>query len=1015
MQDQGKRIRWMVWGLVAVALVAGLLTVGMVGWTLSKVRAERAQLVEEERRLVQASEEVSRLALGSREELEALLRGGSGEATGVEAIGALRETVRRQLKNTTDETLRPTLSGLEEAVADLEKLLRHALAWRTDYTVASEDLKQQRTLGGVRQMLHTMGAAVETLDGRQRLQEAIQHRKWQRANDAEKFRLAGEILGRQGQAGTQVLRGVRSELADVGRLVEELAGEQQADNLTNVKDNKLKQALARLRGSVRALAGSRTAPAQLGSETVEGLYIALFGKGYSIDEAHQTIRVGRGGLYALRSDVLRLREEREKLRTEMQGVFTRIEAIEDEFSGLAQEHAKSLAKGVEDRLTDVRDNMLIVGGLCFTGFLGLAWMISGGIGRQVTTIQEARASADESNRVTQRLLVEQQAAAEALRQAEEKYHSIFENAVEGIYQSTPDGKFMSVNPALADMYGYDSPEEVMKSITNIKEQVYVNVEDRDRFTRESDHEGKVHNLEYQVRRRDGSTFWVSENARTVRNDAGELLYYEGTIQDISARKRAQEELQRAKEVADTANRAKSEFLANMSHELRTPLNGILGYAQILRRDGSLTEKQRSGVEVIQRSGDHLLTLINDILDLSKIEAQKLELQLTEFHLPDFLQQIANIIRVRAEQAGLSFVYEPVSGLPVGVRGDEKRLRQVLLNLMGNAVKFTEKGGVALKVERDGTGKDSTKLRFQVEDTGRGIPAEKLDEIFQPFQQVHDSTRHVEGTGLGLAITQRLVALMGGKLGVTSELEKGSTFWFTVDLLEVEAGAIAPKKKERVITGYKGARRPILVVDDKSANRGIVTCLLEPLGFEVHEAVDGQDGLTKASDLRPDLIFMDLVMPVLDGIEATRRIRSLPELKDIIIIASSASAFEFNRQDSLGAGCNDFLPKPIRAEELFEMLATHLGIEWVYDAEPSPDQGEEQPDVLTVVAPPKEEIVALLELVKKGKIMAIRERITKIEQMGESYRPFATELQRLAKSFNMPELTKFLTPYLEAAQ
>ncbi len=351
---------------------------------------------------------------------------------------------------------------------------------------------------------------------------------------------------------------------------------------------------------------------------------------------------------------------------------------------------------------------------------------------------------------------------------------------------------------------------------------------------------------------------------------------------------------------------------------------------------------------------------------------------------------------------------------MGVRGDEKRLRQVLLNLLGNAVKFTETGGVTLKLGYDESARGSSPLRFQVEDTGMGIPSDKLEEIFQPFQQVGDQSRQVEGTGLGLAITKKLVGLMGGTLGVTSRLGKGSRFWVTVDLPTVQDWRDSAPVKERNIFGFKGTRKRILVVDDKPENRAVLLTLLAPLGFEVFEATDGQDSLAQAAQHRPDLVFMDLVMPVKDGIEATRRIRESSELNNILVIASSASAFDFNRQDCFAAGCYDFLPKPVRADDLFEKLRVHLEVAWVYESEPPPEQAEEPVDA-SVLAPLREELLALLNLSKKGKITGIRERITKIEQMGDPYRPFAAELQRLAKSFDMRELREFLRPYVQEPQ
>ncbi|HEY9659338.1 MAG TPA: ATP-binding protein, partial [Allocoleopsis sp.] len=346
--------------------------------------------------------------------------------------------------------------------------------------------------------------------------------------------------------------------------------------------------------------------------------------------------------------------------------------------------------------------------------------------------------------------------------------------------------------------------------------------------------------------------------------------------------------QRAEEIAQSANRAKSEFLANMSHELRTPLNGILGYAQICQKDRALSEQQKNRIAVIHQCGEHLLTLINDVLDLSKIEARKMELYPKEFHFDEFLQSIAEICKIKAEQKGISLIYQTLSPLPRVIRADDKRLRQVLLNLLGNAVKFTETGTIAFKV-----GYHEQKIRFQVEDSGVGIASDQLEEIFQPFQQVGDNSRKPEGTGLGLAISRQLIEMMGGALQVRSTLGAGSTFWFDLDLPEIASSIDAVNPSQRPIIGIKGNQRKILVVDDKPTNRAILVNLLEPIGFDMLEAVDGEDGLTKAQMFHPDAILLDLVMPNLDGFEATRRLRAMPTLKDTIVIAVSASVFEFD--------------------------------------------------------------------------------------------------------------------------
>ncbi len=612
--------------------------------------------------------------------------------------------------------------------------------------------------------------------------------------------------------------------------------------------------------------------------------------------------------------------------------------------------------------------------------------------------------------------MEQKKAAEAFKNLSRHNELILNSAGEGIFGLDADGKTSFINLAGARMVGWEVEELVGKpqhaTLHPTRSDgtpcrmdscpIYAAIRE------EGSHGGDNEILW----RKDGTHFPIEWVSNPIRDEQGQLLGSVVTFGDITERKRTQKEMAQAKEAAETANRAKSEFLANMSHELRTPLNGILGYAQILKRDHHLADHYKSGIEVIQQSGEHLLTLINDILDLSKIEARKLELQLAAFDLPEFIQNIADIIRIRAEQAGLSFVYEPAMHLPGGVLGDEKRLRQVLLNLLSNAVKFTEKGGVLLKVEPERPpNQPCHTLRFQVEDTGIGISKDKLEEIFLPFQQVGTRSQQIEGTGLGLAITKRLVSLMGSSLNVTSTPGKGTTFWFVLDLAEALVSAPGVETMNRKIIGIKGSPKRVLVVDDKWENRSILVNILAPLGFEISECEDGREAVTRTLEWRPDVILMDLVMPVMDGFEATRHIRQIPEVKSVVVIASSASVFEQNRQNSLEAGCNDFLPKPIRTESLFALLQQHAGVEWQYEGSPEPGpQLHETP--LELIPPPAGELQELFDLAKKGKIMGVREHIARLEQLERKYQPFTVTLRQYAKGFNLRKLCEFLRPYLE---
>ena len=500
--------------------------------------------------------------------------------------------------------------------------------------------------------------------------------------------------------------------------------------------------------------------------------------------------------------------------------------------------------------------------------------------------------------------------------------------------------------------------------------------------------------------------------RTVENQRRQLeIQVAERTRELSI---AKEVAEKARRLAQVANQAKSEFLSSMSHELRTPLNGILGYVQILKRDRELSTRQTDSLNVIQQSGEHLLTLINDILDLAKIEAGKMELYPADVHLPSFLEGVAGIIRARAGQKDLLFAYEPQEPLPGGIRADETRLRQVLLNLLGNGLKFTDQGRVTFRVsELVRKQPDRSLLRFEIEDSGVGMTPTQLERIFLPFEQVGDVKRRAEGTGLGLTISRRLVRAMGGELQVKTEPGQGSTFWFEVEFPIPEAADAEPTFRAEAIVGYRfaGERQcRVLVVDDKPYNRSIIVDLLEPLGFSVAEAEDGQQGVAQAQALQPDLIVMDLVMPVMTGFEAAQAIRQIAAIKDVVIIAASASVFEQDRQASGTAGCDGFIPKPVNTEQLFDLMATHLDLEWIYEGPERAVRAE-----ISFEPPPPEELAILLEMSRRGNIRGIRERAIRIGRMDDAYRPFGDRLEQLARDYNEEEIRVLIEQYMGAEQ
>ena len=522
-------------------------------------------------------------------------------------------------------------------------------------------------------------------------------------------------------------------------------------------------------------------------------------------------------------------------------------------------------------------------------------------------------------------------------------------------------------------------------------------------------------------------YWEPEDVRLLEQIANQMGVALQQAELFAQIQHQSVQLAKAKEAADAANRAKSEFLANMSHELRTPLNAILGFTQLMNRDRKISTEQQEYLGIVMRSGEHLLALINDILEMSKIEAGRATLNETVCNLNRLLASLEDMLKIRAISKGLQLIFEKTSFLPQYVRIDEGKLRQVLINLIGNGIKFTHKGSVTLRVGRRGVGnlaitnhqppttnhqppttnhQPPTTLTFEIEDTGIGIAAEEIELIFEAFTQTATSQNSQQGTGLGLPISRSFVQLMGGDITVKSTLNRGSIFRFEVPIETVtEAEITTPTPMQRVVgLAPNQPECRILVVEDNWENRYLLVKLLKTMGFQVEEAENGAEAIAIWENWEPHLIFMDMQMPVMDGYEATKRIKSHHKSQATTIIALTASAFEENRTQILAVGCDDFVRKPFPEDLLFSKIAEHLGVCYRYQKKTSPPTppSDELPQILDTVSLEK-----AISVMPKDWINQLHQASAEcsydlvfglIEQIPAEHAPLIAHLKSLADNF-----------------
>ena len=468
--------------------------------------------------------------------------------------------------------------------------------------------------------------------------------------------------------------------------------------------------------------------------------------------------------------------------------------------------------------------------------------------------------------------------------------------------------------------------------------------------------------------------------------------------------------QAAQMAAETASQAKSVFLANMSHELRTPLNAILGFSQLMVRDAAMSPAQREYVDVISRSGEYLLQLINDVLEMSKIEAGRVTLHIESFDVYHMLASLEEMLKVRASSKGLYLLFERSERVPPYLRTDESKLRQVLINLISNGIKFTWQGGITVRIDYPG----DECLLVEVQDTGVGIERAELNRVFEIFTQAKSGQESHEGTGLGLPISRRFVRLMGGDISVQSEIGKGSVFTFTIRAEQVDSGPSLVTGTRREVIGLAPGQPAyrILVAEDRWESRTLLVKLLEPVGFSLLVAENGADACALFESSAPDLIFMDMRMPIMDGYEATRRIKATERGKLTPIIALTASAFEHERAQILAVGCDDFIRKPLNAPEVFDKLALYLRVRFVYKDQTSempviePDRPLTAADLACLPAEWRAQLHRAARAANADEVFAL------IETIRMDHVPLAAELARLVNSFRFDIIMEVADPLLD---
>jgi len=633
-------------------------------------------------------------------------------------------------------------------------------------------------------------------------------------------------------------------------------------------------------------------------------------------------------------------------------------------------------------------------------------------------------------------ITERQQMEAALQESEQRYELATRAAKVGVWEWNLETNEFYIDPTIKAILGY-TETEIANNFNHWITSIHPDDQSTFLTTTQAHLAGETseYRVEHRMMHKDGSIRWIVVRGQAIRDTQGKGIRMIGTNTDITERKLAEIALQEAKEAADAANRAKSTFLANMSHELRSPLNAILGFAQLMSNSVTLPQQYQNNLRIIHNSGEHLLTLINQVLDLSKIEAGRITLNETAFNLHHLLREVEDMFKLKVNEKGLQLRFNGAADVSPTIQTDEIKLRQVLINLLSNAVKFTSEGSVVVNITQqkaEGKGQGGKveghdnsldgqiTLHFEIEDTGCGIAADELESIFEAFVQSQSGVKSQNGTGLGLPITRKFIQLMGGEITVTSKVMQGTIFRFDIQAKETHITCSTPQNTScRVIAlAPNQPHYRILIVDDQVENRQLLMQLLNPLGFELQEASNGEAAIEIWQNWQPDLILMDLRMPGMDGYAVTQQIRqcrdapwrvsTLP-----IIIALSASVIEEERLKALEVGCADFIAKPFHESDLFAAIRQHLGVSFIYD------ELEETPAPTETVALtsddlamlPTDWLASLHQATLEGDFEQMLSLINKIQDQDKT---LAKTLINLAHDFQFERLLDITEPWASRA-